>query len=683
MGRRRTMAVAARVAFARGRLATALELSNALDPRSDDPRLFASLVALQIAVLSELNLLQRADALAIAAISQLGSSPSVREFVELLQRVQEGVRARRRSAIATWELPFCGREVPTSPMADLGPSASGLAILAGSAGLPAAFAVAWVVDANQVLLALERGDIEVASTFQSELENTTRGVESVGISAQVRFSGSLVSYYRNGPTVALLHEQMDLAAVFDRIGARLLAAQATRFASWGCSRMGLQQDYLALARRASVLIEGVAEELKGVNRLQFLMNKWNGRDELAAGLMRSLLEDGRGAGSPGRRRVWGVYRRVDVLSHWPIDDALGDDGARGLGQGGVDEVERWVELRLAAREGKVERARLRSYLNLWTLPRRTLILHYYCLADRTYLFRIAFGRIDLQVLPVGRLQLSGDMRQYFERADELRGLSVQLGIVAAMETFRGVRRLVVVPHDSVANIPFAALPVEGVPLCSRVSISQLDRLSRLRRARRYRRSSRPSVCLGLSSYVGSRYRDLPTAEIEAQAVAHLSGGRVRLLLGEQASVSSAKKAFADGGRLHVAAHGEFDLRLPEDSGVVLHDEGELRTLSLRELRDVKTCTLGLVTLATCRSASHATLPGRERICLPTALLDAGVRGVIASLWPVDDAASLETMTELYRHLQTANASVSLARTQTALRHRPMSQWAPLVFYGND
>jgi hypothetical protein len=47
-------------------------------------------------------------------------------------------------------------------------------------------------------------------------------------------------------------------------------------------------------------------------------------------------------------------------------------------------------------------------LGLWRTPRRTLVLHYLMLGDRTYVVRIAFGHIDLRMLRIGRLQREGE-----------------------------------------------------------------------------------------------------------------------------------------------------------------------------------------------------------------------------------------------------------------------------------
>jgi CHAT domain-containing protein len=130
-------------------------------------------------------------------------------------------------------------------------------------------------------------------------------------------------------------------------------------------------------------------------------------------------------------------------------------------------------------------------------------------------------------------------------------------------------------------------------------------------------------------------------------------------------------------RLHVAAHGQFDAIEPARSGIVLGTEdGRYETLTLHELRELDLSALQLATLATCRSAEHARMPGRERVCLPTAFLDAGARGVIASLWPVEGESSLDVMRALYVQLRDHRPAVALARMQAELGRRPEGQRVP-------
>ncbi len=58
--------------------------------------------------------------------------------------------------------------------------------------------------------------------------------------------------------------------------------------------------------------------------------------------------------------------------------------------------------------------------------------------------------------------------------------------------------------------------------------------------------------------------------------------------------------------------------------------------------------------------------------------------MIASLWPVEDAPSIEVMRALYAELRDHRPAAALARTQAALAGRlPARQWAGLVFYGNE
>lgn len=420
------------------------------------------------------------------------------------------------------------------------------------------------------------------------------------------------------------------------------------------------------------------------------MNKWNGRDELVAGRMRELLADSNGRPRrPRQREIVHVFRQVDELTHWPIDDAFGEDDARKLaGNATADMVLGWLAERGSATAAHATRQRgfaLRSLLSLWWLPARTLILHYHVLPDRTYLFRIARRHLDVMILPVGRVHLRMDMRALVNDPEQLHWFAVHLGVADSLDKFRDLRRLMIVPHDAVANIPFAVLPVPGGALCEHVAITQLDRLSRLRRRRRRTRVGR-FVAVGLSSYAGSGHADLPETETEARAVAAALGTRtVESYTDTTATRTGVCAALPGATHLHIAAHGTFNHTCPADSGVLLRDGQGYGTLTLHELRKLDLRNMRLATLATCRSAESARLPGRERICLPTALLDAGARGVIASLWPVEDQPSLESMTALYQRLRFEAPATALARMQ-ADQHRTgrsARNWAGLVFYGND
>jgi CHAT domain-containing protein len=124
----------------------------------------------------------------------------------------------------------------------------------------------------------------------------------------------------------------------------------------------------------------------------------------------------------------------------------------------------------------------------------------------------------------------------------------------------------------------------------------------------------------------------------------------------------------------------FDVDDPAASAVYLHDGA----LALRELAAARPRDLRMVALSTCWSAEAATLPGRERICLPTALLDIGARSVIASLWEVDDQAGRAVMCDVYRELRKRGPAGALNRAQAERAGKaPLREWAGYLCYGSD
>jgi CHAT domain len=677
----RLAVVRARTALLAGRLAQALRELDILDRAPvTEPRLFASATALRVALQCELNLLDAAEATAAAAIAKLETDPGAQPLLALLDRARRGAALRRRSAIALWELPAL------IPGAASAPGESGRIDLELPPEASSSFAAVWTTAANRVLIALEAGDVAVALARHRELAEVTRGVESSYIAARVRLSAALVEQHR-APGESTVRELLDIAGQLGAIGARQDAAQAMRFAAWTSARLGRVVDYAAFARCAGDLIDEIAAELDPASRTLYLMNKWNGRDEFVAGRMKQLFTGSEPFPRASRRAILRAFHDVDALTRWPIDEAFGDEQATRLaGNATSDMVMQWVAERLSPAGKRVRSGgfALRSTLGLWWFPARTLVLHYHVLADRSYVFRIARGHLDVRLLPVGRVQLRLDMRRALDDRAQLAWLASQLGITDAVARFPGIRRLVVIPHDAVANVPFAALPVGDELLCERVAISQLDRLSRLRRGRSRGPVDR-LITVGLSDYAGSRYPDLPATEVEARTVADaLGAGTTQALVGPAASCERVREALPGATHLHIAAHGAFDPMRPADSGVVLRERGGHATLTLHELRRIDLRRMRLATLATCRSAESAQLPGRERICLPTALLDAGARGVIASLWPVEDAPSVSIMRGFYERLRGEPPATALARVQADRRRtEPARNWAGLVFYGNE
>jgi hypothetical protein len=140
--------------------------------------------------------------------------------------------------------------------------------------------------------------------------------------------------------------------------------------------------------------------------------------------------------------------------------------------------------------------------------------------------------------------------------------------------------------------------------------------------------------------VGDPSKDLAHASEEAVEVARALG--VEPLLEENANITAVREGFRNARVVHIAAHASFKEDDPFSSVLHLAD-GDL---SARDLLG-SWSTSELVVLSACESGAGAPVMGGEVLGLATELLRSGVKGVIASIWPVDDAATAFLMQTFY------------------------------------
>jgi CHAT domain-containing protein/tetratricopeptide (TPR) repeat protein len=144
--------------------------------------------------------------------------------------------------------------------------------------------------------------------------------------------------------------------------------------------------------------------------------------------------------------------------------------------------------------------------------------------------------------------------------------------------------------------------------------------------------------------------------------------------------------------LHLAAHGYLNREEAGLSGLVLsrYDRAGRRVDGLLRARDVEALDLSadLVVLSACGTALGKEIRGEGLVGLTQAFFSAGPPRVIVSLWDVDDQATSELMSNLYRHLQKDRMSpaaalreAQLAMMKTRGRSAPMF-WGGFVLQGD-
>jgi CHAT domain-containing protein len=151
------------------------------------------------------------------------------------------------------------------------------------------------------------------------------------------------------------------------------------------------------------------------------------------------------------------------------------------------------------------------------------------------------------------------------------------------------------------------------------------------------------------------------------------------LVGEHATLAALQSQAASADVIHLACHAQFRHDNPRFSALHLQD-GAL-TVELAEKLHLRACT---VVLSACESGLSEQGGGDEMVGLVRAFLMAGAARVVATLWPVDDAATADFMAHFYGALMRGQApSKALQQAQACMRQQWPEPyfWAAFTLYG--
>ncbi len=248
-----------------------------------------------------------------------------------------------------------------------------------------------------------------------------------------------------------------------------------------------------------------------------------------------------------------------------------------------------------------------------------------------------------------------------------------LDAAAGANTVDGPRKIAIVPHGLLHQVPFHALFDGERYLIERFEISYAPSAKVFSLCQR--QASR-----GLDKALALSVADplIPAVADEARAVArHLPSAEV--LTDRQATLSALREKAPDCGVLHLACHGMFRADNSMYSALKLHD-GWLTAADVVEL------DLGgaLVTLSACESARNQVLAGDELVGLVRGFLGAGAATLVATLWLVQDDTTSWLMEKWYAQLRTGvERAAALRNAQLALKEKLPHPyyWAPFVLIG--
>ncbi len=254
----------------------------------------------------------------------------------------------------------------------------------------------------------------------------------------------------------------------------------------------------------------------------------------------------------------------------------------------------------------------------------------------------------------------------------LESLSVMLWAPMA-GALSGIRKLVLVPAGPLFYVPFHALRAGDRYLIQDFEIG-LAPSARMHLAARGRRSASSHAALVL----GGLRPELPAIELEIDAVrGHVPDARV--LLGPAATRGALRRLGGGASVIHIASHAIFRGDNPLLSAIELAD-GRLTFYDLFDLR----LDSDLVVLSGCQTGRHRVLEGDELMGLARGFTHAGAASLLASLWPVDDAAAAHFMDRFYAGLGGGNgprAALRAAMCELIESGLDVWEWAPFYVSG--
>lgn len=330
------------------------------------------------------------------------------------------------------------------------------------------------------------------------------------------------------------------------------------------------------------------------------------------------------------------------------------------------------------------------------IPQGAAVIHIITLSDRIEML-VGFGA-DIRKLTVPitkdefieivrtfrqRLE-KRTTREYLINARRLYDLLV-LPLEALLRSWKA-DTLVFITDGPLRNIPLGALYDGKEFLINKFALATTPGFSLTDLEIKKAENDRPDVLLaGLTESVQGYPALMNVAEEMNSIREHYPG---KTLQNKEFTISQLKNELEQTpySVVHIASHGEFS---GDAAGTFLLTWDEKLTLDHLEkflgISKFRKKHVDLLTLSACRTAA-----GDDRAALGIAgvAIKAGARSAVATLWNINDQASSDLITELYRQMKLESISKAKALQQAQLkllndaRYRHPYYWSPFLLIGN-
>jgi tetratricopeptide (TPR) repeat protein len=306
-----------------------------------------------------------------------------------------------------------------------------------------------------------------------------------------------------------------------------------------------------------------------------------------------------------------------------------------------------------------------------------------------------------QVTRQGALAIS---RGYLDPADrppamDLRALgplAYRMLLEPAAGSIRG-KGLVIVPGGALGYLPFELMVESGRPLVAGHRIRYAPSMTTLHYTRRWNEARTPPdralLAVGDPTPQGLRaaFEPLPGSRAEVELIRDLlRASPDDILLGAAATEEAVKERSVNGSLaryryVHFATHGRMGIADGDQPALVLSGDGRGED-DLLQLDEVTALRLNadLVVLSACETGRGRLDEAEGVRGLARAFLAAGCRGVLCTLWKIDDRATSSLMADVYAGIEKQQSPAEALR-EAQLRMiadgKPPLNWAPFILIG--
>ena len=340
------------------------------------------------------------------------------------------------------------------------------------------------------------------------------------------------------------------------------------------------------------------------------------------------------------------------------------------------------------------------------LPEGAQLVQYAVLEEKIVIWVISKHEITPKQSNVSRQVLNETIQRYLaviskppnDQGEEI-ALAKQLYtlLIQPIETLLDSKRVIcIIPDKNLSYIPFSALisPASQKYLIEDYVVTTSQSPSVFLLSSKYATQKAPVKDERLLSVGNPRFdraafpdlEDLPNAKQEATEIAANYKYNLPLLDGD-ATVAAVKNEMPRSDVVHLALHSVLDSDLPLNSSLLFAKSGSQSKLRAYEIYRLGFERTRLVVLSSCQTGAERNYDGEGMASLARAFISAGVPMVVASLWPVDSAATEKLMVLFHKERRQTSTAVALANAQRAMLHDSQTRfqrpyyWAAFTLNG--